>query len=117
MTNKNIKRFGKLKDDGDTGDGKATFIVDDQTGEGADSWKRLAIEIETDDCDSKHAKEFKAALIRLWNSQDEPVNALQEAFEEIYDQYDGAPDSTTRYLGSLLETLRSAITSATGKAP
>lgn len=61
----NIQRFGKLKDDGDTGDHKRTFVVDD-TG---DSWKRIAIEINTDDCCRKHAKAFKKALIKLWNSQ------------------------------------------------
>jgi len=64
----NIKTFGKLVDDGDTGDGKRTFIVDD--GKIEDSpWKRIAIEIDTDDCDSDHAQAFKTALINLWNNQ------------------------------------------------
>lgn len=65
----NIKRFGRLKDDGDSGDRKRTFIVDDESGDGANNWKCLAIEIDTDDRDGEHARAFKAALIDLWNSQ------------------------------------------------
>lgn len=63
--NANIEKFGKLKDDGDSGDGKRTFVVDDK----GDGWTAVRIEIDTDDCDSEHAKAFKAALIELWNSQ------------------------------------------------
>jgi hypothetical protein len=61
----NIKRFGKLVDDGDSGDEKATFIGGDLD----DGWKCIRIEIDTDDCDRKHAKAFKSALIELWNKQ------------------------------------------------
>lgn len=61
----NIKQFGKLKDDGDTGDYKRTFIVSDKN----DGWRDVRIEIDTDDCDSDHAKAFKKALIKLWNAQ------------------------------------------------
>lgn len=61
----NIERFGKLKDDGNTGDGKRTFVIDDRN----DGWKDIRIEIDTDDCDSAHAKAFKKALIKLWNEQ------------------------------------------------
>lgn len=72
----NIERFGKLKCDGDTGDGKRTFVVDDR----GDGWKDIRIEIDTDDCDSKHAKAFKKALIKLWNSQAaQPPKPRQES--------------------------------------
>lgn len=61
----NIERFGKLKDDGNTGDHKAAFVVADNN----DGWKDVRIEIDTDDCDSNHALAFKKALIKVWNSQ------------------------------------------------
>lgn len=62
----NIERFGKLVDDGDSGDHKRTFIVYD--GEGSD-WNAIRIEIDTDDCDRANALAFKKALIALWNAQ------------------------------------------------
>jgi hypothetical protein len=63
----NIKRFGRLKDAGDTGDEKRTFVTDDKDG----GWKSIGIEIDTDDCDRDHALAFKKALIKLWNAQPE----------------------------------------------
>lgn len=65
MPKSNIERFGKLKSYGDSGDFKRSFVKDDKE----DDWKYLRIEINTDDCDSRHAKAFKKALIKLWNSQ------------------------------------------------
>lgn len=62
----NIETFGKLVDDGDSGDHKRTFITDSRTD---DNWKDIRIEIDTDDCDRQHALAFKKALIELWNSQ------------------------------------------------
>lgn len=65
MKNDNIERFGKLKDCGEPGDGKRTYIGSEKD----DGWKRISIEIDTDDCDRKHALRFKSALIALWNAQ------------------------------------------------
>lgn len=60
-----IKKFGRLIDDGDTGDQKGTFVVSDKN----DGWQDVRIEIDTDDCDSEHAQAFKRALITVWNAQ------------------------------------------------
>lgn len=64
-TNANLKKFGCLIDDGDSGDRKATFLIS----EGEDNWKEIRIEIDTDDCDRQHALAFKKALIEVWNNQ------------------------------------------------
>jgi hypothetical protein len=61
----NIEKFGKLVDDGDTGDRKRTFLVADKN----DGFRDVRIEIDTDDCDRNYALAFKKALIALWNAQ------------------------------------------------
>lgn len=43
-------------------------------------------------------------------SRDSIAEPLEEAFDYIDGIYDGAPDSPTRHLGSLLEKLRLALT-------
>lgn len=59
-----IKTFGRLIDAGDAGDHKRTFVVSDKN----EGFKDVRIEIDTDDCDSKHAQAFKIALIATWNA-------------------------------------------------
>lgn len=53
-----------LRWDGDTGDGKAAFVVADQN----DGWKDLRIEVDTDDCDREHAKAMMQLVIDRVNA-------------------------------------------------
>lgn len=55
---------GKLKNDGDTGDGKCMFI----SWENNDGYQDFRIEVNTDDCDKMFAKKMAEELIRRWNS-------------------------------------------------
>lgn len=55
---------GKLKFDGETGDGKAMFIVHSSN----DGYYDLRIEIDTDDVNSRFAKRMARELVRRWNS-------------------------------------------------
>ncbi len=52
-----------LKWDGVTGDGKRAFIIAEEN----DGWKDLRIEVDTDDCDSEHAKEMAQEVIDRCN--------------------------------------------------
>lgn len=53
-----------LKWDGESGDGKCAFVVGkDQSGE-----EVLRIEVDTDDCDSNHAKKMMNEVIRRCNN-------------------------------------------------
>lgn len=55
---------GKLKPDGDSGDGKRMFIV----GTFNDGSHDLRIEIDTDDCDGDFARACAKELIKRWNA-------------------------------------------------
>lgn len=52
---------GKLKHDGDSGDGKRQFVVHTGT-------ENFRLEVDTDDVDSAEAKRMMKELIRRWNS-------------------------------------------------
>jgi hypothetical protein len=53
-----------LKWAGDSGDGKRAFVVANEN----DGWKDLRIEVDTDDCDRKHAKEMMGEVIKRCNA-------------------------------------------------
>jgi hypothetical protein len=55
---------GKLKLDGDSGDGKRQFVVANNN----NGWEDLRIEVDTDDCDSKYAKAFMNHIIKVVNA-------------------------------------------------
>lgn len=55
---------GKLKYDGETGDGKVAFIVHTAN----DSCNDLRIEVDIDDVNSEYANRMMKELIRRWNS-------------------------------------------------
>lgn len=52
-----------LKWDGYSGDGKCAFVVAKEN----DGFKDLRIELDTDDCDLKHAKKMMMEVIRRCN--------------------------------------------------
>lgn len=54
---------GKITSSGGTGDGKRIFFECDP-----DEWEALRGEIDTDDCDSKHAKEWLNRIIKCVNA-------------------------------------------------
>ena len=53
-----------LKWDGETGDGKRAFVVAEEN----DGYKDLRIEVDTDDCDGKHAKKLMKEVMRRCNA-------------------------------------------------
>lgn len=53
-----------LKWDGDSGDHKRAFVVAEEN----DGWKDLRIEVDTDDCDSQHAKAMMQEVIDRCNA-------------------------------------------------
>ena len=53
-----------LKWDGEAGDGKRAFVVAEEN----DGWQDLRIEVDTDDCDGKHAKAMMEEVIRRCNA-------------------------------------------------
>jgi hypothetical protein len=55
---------GRLKKDGDSGDFKRTFVVANTN----DGYQDLRIEIDTDDCDSKFAKQWRDRIIACVNA-------------------------------------------------
>ncbi len=57
-------KFGRIKTDGDSGDGKRQFVV----GEFNDGFHDLRIVVVSDDCVSKFAKQCVKELILRWNS-------------------------------------------------
>jgi len=60
-----------LKWDGKSGDGKRAFVVAEQN----DGWQDLRIEVDTDDCDSKHAKAMMQEVINRCNAAELHVPA------------------------------------------
>lgn len=42
----------------------------------------------------------------------ELIAVLQEVYEEFCDRYDGAPDSKTQWMGSLMHTIEEALKKA-----
>lgn len=55
---------GKLKLDGESGDGKRAFMVADTN----DGYQDLRIEVDTDDCDSVFAKKWQKRVIQCVNA-------------------------------------------------
>ena len=53
-----------LKWEGETGDGKRVFVVAAEN----DGWRDLRIEVDTDDCDSEHAKAMMQEVIDRCNA-------------------------------------------------
>ena len=54
----------KLVDVGDSDDGKRVFITADSN----DGWADLRLELDTDDCDQKHALAWKQRILACVNS-------------------------------------------------
>jgi hypothetical protein len=69
-----------LKWNGDSGDGKRSFVVAEEN----DGWKDLRIEVDTDDCDSEYAKKTMQEVINRCNKTND-VNEKWECFcDESY---------------------------------
>ena len=63
-----------------------------------------------------HYEGNAALIVRAVNAHDAIVAAAEAIYEELDDQYDGAPDSTTLWMGRHLDALRDALAKATGAA-
>lgn len=64
--------------DGESGDGKRAFVLAKEN----DGWSDLRIEVDTDDCDSDHAKAAMQVVIDRCNSHE----ALRAALAKISDE-------------------------------
>lgn len=53
-----------LKRTGESGDGKRAFFAAEEN----DGWQDLRIEVDTDDCDRKHAEAMMEEVMRRVNS-------------------------------------------------
>ena len=61
-----------LKWDGEAGDGKRAFVVAEEN----DGFRDLRIEVDTDDCDSKHAKKMMQEVIDRCNAANAKPTAI-----------------------------------------
>ena len=102
-----------LKWDGDTGDGKRAFVVATQN----DGWQDLRIEVDTDDCDSKHAKAAMQIVIdrcNAYSSDQQTIKGLREGLARIIGLIDSeyliaASDGSGR-IGHAVQQARSLLT-------
>lgn len=86
-----------LQWDGGTGDGKRAFVVAKEN----DGWKDLRIEVDTDDCDRKHAKAMMQVVIDRCNQ----AAALRSRVEELNGRVACLKNSLKR-AADLLENVR-----------
>jgi hypothetical protein len=95
----------------ESGDGKSAFVEAVQN----DGWQDLRIEVDTDDCDSDHAKAAMQVVIDRcngWTALAESERRLVHAMEKIVRQL-GYCQAGTDVPSDVADCIKSSLTTAT----